>query len=125
MGVICHLFRDIAAGKPGTLTHVGLGTFCDPRVDGGKLNDLTKSQGEDIVTLINIEGKDYLFYKSFPINVALVQARRQTRTATLLWKKRPLLLMPYPWQWPSGTPAVSSLCKSRDWPIAVRTIPVR
>lgn len=73
MGVICHLFRDIAAGKPGTLTHVGLGTFCDPRVDGGKLNDLTKSQGEDIVTLINVDGKDYLFYKSFPINVAFIR----------------------------------------------------
>ena len=73
MGVICHLFRDIAAGKPGTLTHVGLGTFCDPRVDGGKLNDLTKSQGEDIVTLMNVDGKDYLFYKSFPINVAFIR----------------------------------------------------
>jgi propionate CoA-transferase len=69
-GVLSHLMRATASGKPGVLTHVGLNTFVDPRIEGGKINDITT---EDIVEVVKISGEEFLFYKAFPIDVAIIR----------------------------------------------------
>lgn len=69
-GVIVNLWREIAAGRPGLITKTGLGTFVDPRYGGGKMNAVTT---DELVKLIEFEGEEYLFYKSFPLDVALLR----------------------------------------------------
>lgn len=70
MGVLMHLHREIAAHRPGLITQVGLRTFVDPRLEGAKMNKITK---EDLIELIHWQGKEFLFYKSFPIQVAIIR----------------------------------------------------
>lgn len=69
-GTLAQMFRDIAAHKLGTLTHVGLNTFVDPRIEGGKLNSVTT---EDIVEVVEVLGQERLLYKAMKIDIGLIR----------------------------------------------------
>lgn len=71
-GVLSQLFREIAAKRPGLITEIGLGTFVDPRVEGGKMNARTRDC-EELVACIEVLGAEKLLYKSFPIDAALIR----------------------------------------------------
>ena len=73
MGVMCNLFRAVAGGRPGVITRVGLGTFADPRIEGCAVNQKARDKGS-IVSLMEIDGEEYLFYKSFKPNVCFLRA---------------------------------------------------
>jgi propionate CoA-transferase len=70
-GVIVQLLHCAAAGSPGWMTHVGLHTFVDPRLEGGKLN---AKAAANLVERVERGGQEYLFYPAIPIDVALIHA---------------------------------------------------
>lgn len=85
-GVIAQLYRAIAGGKPGVVSPIGLHTFIDPRHDGGKLNSVTT---EELVELVTLRGREYLFYPSMPIHCAILRATSADEDGNLGMEEEP------------------------------------
>lgn len=88
-GPITHLVRAIAGRKPGILSRVGLGTFCDPRFGAGLMNTCSPEKTREI---INVNGDEYIFYHSFPVSVALVRGTTADERGNITVEKEAMVL---------------------------------
>ncbi|MBF0289222.1 MAG: acyl CoA:acetate/3-ketoacid CoA transferase [SAR324 cluster bacterium] len=88
-GVICQLYRTRAAGKPGFFSKVGLHTFVDPRLEGGRINEITT---RDIVNLVDIDGDEWLFYKVGTVDIAFIRGTTADPSGNITMEKEALTL---------------------------------
>jgi propionate CoA-transferase len=88
-GMLTNLYRAVAGKKPGVFSKVGLGTFVDPRIQGGKVN--TKAT-EDLVEVVELGGEEWLFLKAFPIDIALIRGTTADTTGNITMEKEILSL---------------------------------
>lgn len=91
-GVLSHMMRAIASGKPGVITQVGMKTFVDPRNDGGSINDTARACEDKPVELISVKGTDHLFYPAFPIDVTIIKGTKADRQGNISLEKEAMHL---------------------------------
>jgi propionate CoA-transferase len=85
-GIVVQLYREIAAKRAGMISKVGLGTFVDPRIEGGKMNDLTR-KAPDLNEVVTFAGEEWLWYKPFPIHVGLIRGTKADERGNISMEK--------------------------------------
>ena len=88
-GILSHLYRESAAGRPRLITKVGLGTFVDPDLDGARVNSITKGA---MVDKVQIDGEDYLSYHVPPVTVAMIRGTSADEQGNISFENEPLTL---------------------------------
>ena len=88
-GCLVQLYRDMGAGRPGTISKVGLGTFVDPRIEGGRCNEMTT---EDVCEVIELAGEEYLFYPKFDLDIAIIRGTTADEKGNITLEDEAVLL---------------------------------
>jgi propionate CoA-transferase len=88
-GIISQIVRDSGACKPRTISNVGLGTFVDPRLEGGKINEIA---ADDLVEIVSFDRKEYLSYRTFPIDIAILRGTTADVNGNITMEKEALIL---------------------------------
>ena len=83
IGITAYWFREIGSGRPGLLTKIGVDTFLDPRKESAALNECAKRNASCKVTVLDIDGVDYLLYQAPKPNYALIRASISDENANL------------------------------------------
>ena len=91
-GAISTLLREIGAKRPGAITRIGLGTFADPRVSGGRCN---ARAGRDLVEVVTFDGIEYLRYKPLKIDIAIVRGTAADPRGNITFHREPADLDAY------------------------------
>jgi len=91
-GVISLLLRESGAGRPGLITKTGLGTFADPRRQGGRINAKAK---DPLVELMEIGGETYLRYLPIKVDVAILKGSYADLAGNLSFREEPAELDSY------------------------------
>lgn len=87
IGIAAYWFREVASGRPGIISRVGLNTFLDPRQEGGALNDLAREKRTCKVEIIKLDDKEYLFYQAPKPNVALIRGTTSDEIGNITMEK--------------------------------------
>lgn len=88
-GVLCHMFAAVAGKKPGVITKVGLGTYIDPRLEGGKMNEVTT---EDLVRVVEFDGEEWLYWRRFHFDVAFIRGTTADELGNISFEEEGALL---------------------------------
>ncbi|MGC2441496.1 MAG: CoA-transferase, partial [Nitrososphaeraceae archaeon] len=83
IGITAYWFREVASGRPGLITKIGIGTFLDPRKEGGALNEMASRKSSCKINIINIENEDYLLYRAPKPDYALIRATTADESGNL------------------------------------------